>query len=62
MARPGGNPDLAAHQFKTDRPEPLTARLQLRVTERMKQQITAVPNWQELIREAISEKLIKINK
>lgn len=57
MARPGGNPDLAAHQFTTDRPEPLTARLQLRVTERMKQQVTAIPNWQELIRDCISEKL-----
>ncbi|NJM99949.1 MAG: hypothetical protein HC800_24925 [Phormidesmis sp. RL_2_1] len=59
MARPGGNPDLAAHQFTTDRPEPLTARLQLRVTERMKQQVTSIPNWQELIRDAIAKELAK---
>ncbi|KAI9132347.1 hypothetical protein [Acaryochloris sp. CCMEE 5410] len=61
MPRPGGNPDLVAHQFKTDRPEPLSARIQIRVTERMKEQVTAVPNWQEFVREAIAEKLLERN-
>jgi hypothetical protein len=57
MPRPGGNPGLAAHQFKSDRPESLTARLQLRVTEAMKQQLEEIPDWQEFVRQAIAEKL-----
>ena len=62
MARPGGNPGLVEYQFTTDRPEPLLAKLQLRITESMKAQIEAIPNWQEFVREAIAEKLAKHNK
>ncbi|ABW30810.1 hypothetical protein [Acaryochloris marina] len=61
MARPGGNPGLVEHQFTTDRPEPLLAKLQLRITKSMKAEVEAIPNWQEFVREAISEKLLERN-
>ena len=55
--RPGGNPDIRQHGFKTDREEPLRERLQLRVAASMKQKLQQHNNWQELVRQAISDKL-----
>jgi hypothetical protein len=52
--RPGGNPDLAAHQFTTDRPEPLDALLQVRVAASMKAKLQSRENWQEFVRQAIA--------
>lgn len=55
--RPGGNPDIEKYGFKTDRDEPLRSRLQLRVPDYMKQRLVKRDNWQEFVRQAISEKL-----
>ena len=55
--RPGGNPDIKQYGFTTDRDEPLRERLQLRVPASMKQQLQQQDNWQELVRQAIAEKL-----
>ena len=46
-----------AYQFKTDRPEPLTARFAVESDRKDEAKITAVPNWQELVREAIAKTL-----
>ncbi len=59
--RPGGNPDFGTkYAFKTDREEPLTESLSLRVPASMKSELKRLQNWQELVREAIVEKLEKL--
>ncbi len=59
--RPGGNPDFGTkYAFKTDREEPLTESLSLRVPASMKSELKRLQNWQELVREAIAEKLDKL--
>lgn len=55
--RPGGNPDLKKYSFTTNRDEPLRERLQIRVPASMKQELEAKDNWQEFVRQAITEKL-----
>jgi hypothetical protein len=55
--RPGGNPDIKQYGFKSNRDEPLRARLQLRVPDSMKQQLDRQDDWQEFVRQAIAEKL-----
>jgi ATP-dependent helicase YprA (DUF1998 family) len=57
MARPGGNPKLTQHQFTTDRPEPLSKQLQLRITESMWAELKDLPDWREFVRQAIQAKL-----
>jgi len=59
--RPGGNPDLIEHQFTTDRQEPLTEHLQLRITPSMKQILSQVPDYKEFVRQAIIEKVATLN-
>ncbi|WP_181256761.1 hypothetical protein [Merismopedia glauca] len=56
--RPGGNPDFGTkYGWKTEREEPLTESLSLRVTASMKSELQHLENWQELVREAIRLKL-----
>jgi hypothetical protein len=43
-----------ATQFKAAGDEPLTAKLDLKVTQTMKDQLKAIPNWQNKVREALS--------
>ncbi len=62
MSRPGGNPALAEHQFKTDREEPCTAKLQVRVPPSMLAELKEYKDWQEIVREVLSEKLVKMRK
>ena len=62
MPRPGGNPEIKKHGFKTDRAEPLLEKLQLRISASMKRQIQEKENWQEFVREAIAEKLKAANQ
>ena len=57
MSNPKGNPDIKKYGFKTDRAEPLTAKLSMRVTDSMLAQLKERENWQELVREAIAQKL-----
>ncbi len=58
--RPGGNPELKAHQFKTSRKEPLTAPMVVKLSKSMLQKLKSQKNWQDLVREAIAEKLEKL--
>jgi hypothetical protein len=57
MTRPRGNPDLERHQFATDRDEPLEAKITIRITAQMEQQLKELPNYREFVRTAIAEKL-----
>jgi hypothetical protein len=60
MPRPGGNPALTEHQFKTDREEPCTAKLQVRVPPSMLAELKEYKNWQEIVREVLAEKLVNL--
>jgi secreted Zn-dependent insulinase-like peptidase len=55
--RPGGNPELEQHKFTTTRAEPLVAPLHLRITQSMKDELSKLPNPNDFVRDAISEKL-----
>lgn len=55
--RPGGNPDLKKHQYQTTRDEPLSAKLSMRVTQSMLDELKQYDGWQDLVREAIAAKL-----
>jgi hypothetical protein len=59
MARPGGNPDIANNPgtFRTDRADPLTHQMQLRIGEAMWAQLQQQDDWREFVRDAIAEKL-----
>ncbi|MDJ0724396.1 MAG: hypothetical protein QNJ38_04725 [Prochloraceae cyanobacterium] len=50
------NPSPAT-RFKTDRDEPLKAKLSMRITQSMLDELKKQENWQELVRNAIAEKL-----
>ena len=54
---PRGNPNITQWSWTTDRPEPLLARLQLRVPQTLHERVTSLDNWQEFVRQAIVEKL-----
>jgi len=65
--RPGGNPEITKYSFTTDRPEPLTEKIQVRAPrslaerlERLEREMQLQPNKQEVLREAIAEKLDRI--
>lgn len=42
-------------RYTTDRIEPLTALLNIRVTEKQREQIKKNPGWQELLRNSIDD-------
>jgi hypothetical protein len=51
--RPGGNPDLEKYQFKTDKDEPCSAKLTLRIAPSDFEKLKTLYNWQEKTRQAI---------
>ncbi|WP_219884779.1 hypothetical protein [Merismopedia glauca] len=55
--RPGGNPDLVKYQFSTDREEPCTAKMTLRLPPSQYARLREIDNWQERVREAIAHLL-----
>ena len=56
--RPGGNPDFGTkYAFQTEREEPLTENVSLRISASMKSQLKQQKNWQELVRKAIADSL-----
>ena len=44
-------------RFKTDRQEPLTAKLSMRITDSMLAQIKQKENWQEFVRQTLQKAL-----
>ncbi len=57
MTQPRGNPEIAKYHFQTERKEPCTAHISLRVPPSLKAKLKAQENWQEFVRQAIAEKL-----
>ena len=60
--RPGGNPEIKEYGFKTTRDEPLSERIAVRVPKSMEAKLKELPNWHEIVREAIREKLNSIEE
>ena len=60
--RPGGNPDIAKHGFKTKRSEPLRENLQVRVTTSMMSQLKSIDNWHEFVRQTLAVALTERQK
>ena len=59
--RPGGNPDFGTkYVLTTDRPEALTEKITVRIPPTMKEKLKQLADYPEFIREAIEEKLEKI--
>ena len=57
MSNPKGNPDIKRYGFTTEREESLTAKLSMRVAPSMLDELKKKDNWQEIVRQAIAEKL-----
>jgi hypothetical protein len=57
MSNPKGNPNIKEYGFKTDRLEPLTAKLSMRVTDSMLTKLKEKENWQEFVRETLANAL-----
>lgn len=55
--RPGGNPDLVRYQYATDREEPCTAKMTLRLPPSQYAKLQEIDNWQEKTRRAIAQLL-----
>ena len=53
MPNPKGNPEIAQYGFKTDRSEPCTAQISVRIPPSLKAKLKEVDNWQEVVREAL---------
>jgi hypothetical protein len=61
--RPGGNPDFGTkYILTTDRPEALTERITVRIPPTMKNKLFELTDYPEFIREAIAEKLEKLEQ
>ncbi|QSJ16980.1 hypothetical protein JYQ62_35885 [Nostoc sp. UHCC 0702] len=56
MPNPKGNPETLK-PFTTDREEPLTEKMNIRMTKAMKEQVKAQDDPPEFCRQAIQEKL-----
>lgn len=58
MPNPKGNPDIKHHGFTTDRTEPLTSKLTLRITKSMEDELQALgTDKAEFCRNAIQKAL-----
>ncbi|MCT7968973.1 hypothetical protein NG799_21920 [Laspinema sp. D1] len=55
--RPGGNPELKEHSYTTKRPEPLLAKLSMRIESSVMEKLKDDETWQEDVREAIARVL-----
>lgn len=53
-------PYLKKHQFTTDREEPLTAKITLRLPPSMLEKLKSLDNYPEFVRQAISDALNKL--
>lgn len=59
MSRSGGNPGLKHFQFTTDRDEPLTEKITIRISASMLHVLKQQENYREFVRQAIEEKLAR---
>lgn len=61
MPNPKGNPDIKSHGFTTDREEPLTERIAIRVTKTMAEKIKSIDNYPDFCRQALQNALDKLD-
>ncbi|MBW4566654.1 hypothetical protein PI95_033210 [Hassallia byssoidea VB512170] len=62
MARKGGNPKIKDYGFTSDRDEPLTGRLAIRVTQSMLARVKALDNYPEFCRQVLAKALDELEK
>ncbi len=55
MPNPKGNPDIVKYGFKTDRAEPYTAQISLRIAPSVKEKLQQVEGWQEEVRKLLDK-------
>jgi len=62
--RPGGNPNIKEHGFKTDREHPLTELVAFRVDKPTKEKIKSgkLSNWQKIAREALEKAIADLEE
>lgn len=60
--RPGGNPNIKEHGFKTTREFPLTEKVSFRVDKRTKDKLKAglLPGWTKIARVAVEKALAEV--
>jgi len=61
VPNPKGNPNIKEHGFKTDRKESLTAKLSMRITPSMLNELKSKENWQEFVRLTLAKALEEEN-
>ncbi|QSJ20836.1 hypothetical protein JYQ62_17440 [Nostoc sp. UHCC 0702] len=54
MPNPKGNPEIKKHGFKTDRDEPLTESLTIKVTKSMLEKLKSIDDYRDKCRQAIT--------
>lgn len=58
--RPGGNPDFGKKiKFQTERTEPLSEKITLRITASMLAKLEGLDNYREFCRKAIDEAIVR---
>lgn len=62
MTKRKGNPDIKNYGFSTDRPEPLIAKLTVRLPQSMMDKLKALDNYPEFVRQCIQDGLDKLEK
>jgi hypothetical protein len=62
MPNPQGNPDIKNHGFKTDRDEPLTESLTIKITKSMIEKLKSMENYREKCRQAIAQMIEELEK
>ncbi|GAX43956.1 hypothetical protein NIES4075_49710 [Tolypothrix sp. NIES-4075] len=60
MPNPHGNPEIKKYGFKTNRDEPLIAKLTVRIPQSMMDELKALENYPEFVRQAIQDALLKL--
>ncbi|MBW4616023.1 MAG: hypothetical protein KME21_22615 [Desmonostoc vinosum HA7617-LM4] len=60
---PKGNPEsLEPYKLTTNRPEPLTAKLTVRLPQSMMDKLKAIDNYPEFVRQCIQDGLDKLDQ
>ena len=48
-------PSIEKHKYKTNRPESCTAQINVRIPPSLKAELKNLDNWQELVRQTLTE-------
>lgn len=53
--RTGGNPEIKKWAYTTDRAEPCSERIQVRLPLSLKRRVQSLPDWQERVRQLLDK-------